>query len=196
MNDIIGFLDALHVVLATGLAVASMLFRRLKKDMAAQERRLDAVQQRSDAMQQQIITLAGLSRDHASVVREDGVVRETGPEQPYWMPPKGWMRHSEAVRLAQEYVLAVPGMRRAQVASLVAAEFLDNQPKYHDSDRRLVERIPLEAWLLTHRLPMPQRELWRGLDVEIGLNEHDEVMAFDPAKPALPDLGKDRQYGS
>ena len=178
--DIIGFLDALHIVLGTALLVVSVLFGRIRREQADQGRRIEA-------MQQQILTVAGLSPP-AQEETEQLEPSSSDEEYPDWLPPAGWMRHPEAVRLAREYVLAVPGVRRGEAASLVVAEFLDNHPKHHNPDRRFVERIPLEAWLLTHRLPLPQRARWRNLAIGIGLNEHGELMAYDPTKPH-DDLG-------
>ena len=96
------------------------------------------------------------------------------------------MRKSEAVRLARDYVFAVPGVSRADAAALVVEEFAGEHPKHYDKGKRYVERLPLEAWLLTHRLPLPWRWQWRGRATGIGVNTHGELMVFDPTKRPEP----------
>lgn len=177
MEKIIGFLDGLHLMLVTALVAVSVVFRRAMRELSDLRSRTERQERNLNSVQEQIISLAGL----APSPEVEAPPEEETPDR---LPPKGWMRHSEAVRLAHEYVLAVPGMRRGDAALLMVSEFLDNHPRHHNSDRGFVERIPLEAWLLKRRLPMPQRAQWRNRAIGIGVNEHGELMAYDPAANA------------
>lgn len=179
MEELFGGIITEIVSVAVGGVVGSWLMR------LAKNRKMRELEARLNVHQEHISLLMGLMpRSELPPLK-----KVTTPDG---LPPKGWMRLPEAIRLAHEYVLAVPGIRRRRAAELVIEEFMERQPAHYDSDRRHIERIPLEAWLLTHRLPLPERWLWRGLTPEIGLDEHGEMMAFDPTKPAPPDLGKGR----
>ena len=153
----------------------------LKRD-ASLDRKNAKLEQRLDMVQNQIARMAVPSPRRAL----PALVEYHPDDSPDWLPPKGWIRKSEAVRLARDYVFAVPDKSRADVAALVVEEFSEEHPKHYDKGRRYIERIPFEAWLLTHRLPLPQRWQWRGRATGIGANEHGEIMVYDPTDTTTP----------
>lgn len=83
----------------------------------------------------------------------------TTPAPKRGAPPVGWMRRSEARRLAEYYAWPIREMTTRKSASLLVAEFIDNHPQHYDKERRWMERVAFERWIGNHRLPMPCREL-------------------------------------